>query len=194
MKARVSNRNSVRMTAALLMAAPLTLLAAADSSTDGAVPGQEAAEASKDLESVPEPIEQARVEQRQQDDYGAYLTDREGMSLYMFAMDEPGSGSHCEQSCAIAWPPYTSRQSPQAGEGVDADQLGTIEREDGTRQVTYAGWPLYYFSGDKEAGDALGQDVLHLDAPWYLVSPAGEKIEQGQRQSAPGEPDTGTED
>lgn len=185
MKGRIPRPGSVLMMAALLLAAPVPLQAASETATDDTVADQEADEATKDLESVPEPVEQARLETRQQADYGPYLTDREGMSLYLFAMEEPGSGSHCAQSCAIAWPPYTTRQAPQAGEGVDADKLGTIEREDGTRQVTYAGWPLYYFSGDKEAGDALGQDVLHLGAPWYLVSPAGEKIEQGQRQSAP---------
>ena len=194
MMGRIPRTGSVFMLATLLLAAPFTLQAASEASTDDAVAGQEADEATKDLESVPEPVEQARLETRQQADYGPYLTDREGMSLYLFAMEEPGGGSHCAQSCAIAWPPYTTRQAPQAGEGVDADKLGTIEREDGTRQVTYAGWPLYYFSGDKEAGDALGQDVLHLGAPWYLVSPAGEKIERGQRQSAPDAPEASAED
>ncbi|WP_168709067.1 COG4315 family predicted lipoprotein [Onishia niordana] len=178
----------------LLAAASTTLQAASETQVDDTVPGQSASEATKDLESVSQPVEQARLETRQQADYGTYLTNREGMSLYLFAMDEPGSASHCDHSCAIAWPPFTSRKAPKAGDSLDAEQLSTIEREDGTRQVTYAGWPLYFFSGDKEAGDALGQDVTHLGAAWYLVSPAGEKIEQGERHSAPSAAETDSND
>jgi predicted lipoprotein with Yx(FWY)xxD motif len=164
------------------------LLAAASDDTSGSeaatVPGQEAEEATKALDSTPEPVGQAQLEVREQLPYGRYLTDADGMSLYLFEKDEPGTEvSTCYQSCAIAWPPYVTEQSPEAGEHVEGDKLGTLEREDGSLQVTYDGWPLYYFSGDKAAGDALGQDVLHVDAEWYLLSPAGEKIEKGERQS-----------
>ncbi|WP_163558951.1 hypothetical protein [Halomonas sp. NO4] len=155
------------------------------SEATNAVEGQPASEADPDLQSVPEPAEQARVETREQAPYGPYLTDPDGMSLYLFANDQPGAGSStCDQTCAIAWPPYATQEAPQAGEHVEAERLDTIEREDGTRQVTYAGWPLYYFIGDKAAGDALGQDVIHLGAHWFLVSPEGERIEADERTEA----------
>ena len=62
-----------------------------------------------------------------------------------------------------------------AGEGVDATLLGTITRDDGSTQVTYNGWPLYYFQDDAAAGDTNGQG---LGGVWFLVSPEGEAIEQ----------------
>ncbi|SFU52795.1 COG4315 family predicted lipoprotein [Halomonas korlensis] len=173
----------------IVSAGSLPLAAASDDTNingeASAVPGQEAEEASKALDSTPEPVAQARLEVREQPPYGRYLTDRDGMSLYLFEKDEPGADySTCYQSCAIAWPPYVTEQPPDAGEHVEGDKLGTFEREDGSLQVTYDGWPLYYFSGDKAAGDALGQDVLHMDAEWYLLSPAGEMIEKGERKKS----------
>ena len=67
--------------------------------------------------------------------------------------------------------------SPEAmaGEGVDATLLGTITRDDGSTQVTYNGWPLYYFQDDAAPGDTNGQG---LGGVWFLVSPEGEAIEQ----------------
>jgi predicted lipoprotein with Yx(FWY)xxD motif len=53
--------------------------------------------------------------------------------------------------------------------------LGTISLPDGTTQVTYNGWPLYYYIDDAAAGDANGQGVGGV---WFLVSPTGEMIEQ----------------
>jgi predicted lipoprotein with Yx(FWY)xxD motif len=50
-------------------------------------------------------------------------------------------------ACAEAWPPLRTAGKPEAMKGVKAAMPGTIEREDGTTQVTYAGWPLYTFVG-----------------------------------------------
>ena len=44
-------------------------------------------------------------------------------------------------------------------------------------QVTYNGWPLYYFVKDKQAGEATGQDVKGFGGEWYLVKPQGTKLE-----------------
>jgi predicted lipoprotein with Yx(FWY)xxD motif len=43
-----------------------------------------------------------------------------------------------------------------AGTGVNATLLSTTTRTDGTTQVTYNGWPVYYFASDKAAGDTKG--------------------------------------
>ena len=51
--------------------------------------------------------------------------------------------------------------------------LGTTTRTDGTVQVTYNGWPLYYYVKDKAPGDVTGQDVGGV---WYVVSAAGEQV------------------
>jgi len=63
--------------------------------------------------------------------------------------------------------------APQAGDGVKASLLGTTTRKDGKLQVTYNGWPLYYWIKDVKAGDTSGQDVGGV---WFLVSPEGETV------------------
>ena len=108
--------------------------------------------------------------------FGQALVDGEGRSLYLFTNDTQNSGtSACTGDCLVEWPPLLSDGEPAAGEGVDAAMLGTITLPDGTTQVTYNGWPLYYFADDTAAGDALGQG---LGGVWFLVSPTGEMIEQ----------------
>lgn len=66
-------------------------------------------------------------------DLGSILVDGEGMTVYLFTNDSPGE-STCEGDCLAAWPPVPGPAA--AGEGVDADLLGTIEATDGTTQAT----------------------------------------------------------
>jgi predicted lipoprotein with Yx(FWY)xxD motif len=108
--------------------------------------------------------------------FGQALVDGEGRSLYLFTNDTQNSGtSSCEGECLVNWPPLFTNGDPVAGEGVDEAMLGTITLPDGTTQVTYNGWPLYYYIDDTAAGDANGQGVGGV---WFLVTPAGEMIEQ----------------
>ena len=108
--------------------------------------------------------------------FGEALVDGEGRSLYLFTNDTQNSGtSACEGDCLVNWPPLLTDGDPVAGEGVDEAMLGTITLPDGTTQVTYNGWPLYYYIDDTAAGDANGQGVGGV---WFLVTPAGEMIEQ----------------
>lgn len=107
--------------------------------------------------------------------YGSALVDAEGRTLYLFTNDtQNGGSSACTGNCLTNWPPLLTTGDPVAGEGVDPSLLGTITRDDGTTQVTYNGWPLYYYAQDTAAGDANGQGVGSV---WYLVSPAGEAIQ-----------------
>ena len=79
--------------------------------------------------------------------YGTILVAPSGMTLYMLTADSP-TASTCTGACASAWPPLATTGTPRAGSGVEAKELGTITRSDGSRQVTYNGHPLYTFSGD----------------------------------------------
>ena len=119
----------------------------------------------------------AEVDVAEKEPYGAYLVDAEGKTLYLFLADSAGS-SACNDDCAGPWPPLLTEGEPEGGDGVEASMLGTIEREDGTTQVTYNGHPLYYFVKDESSGDTNGQDVDAFGAEWYLVSPSGEQIEE----------------
>jgi predicted lipoprotein with Yx(FWY)xxD motif len=120
------------------------------------------------------------VQTASSDTFGDYLTDGEGMSLYLFTNDTAATAdapavSACADACLMNWPPLLVTGEATAGEGAMADLLGTLTRDDGTTQVTYNGWPLYYFANDAASGDTAGQEVGDV---WYLVSPAGEAIEQ----------------
>jgi len=60
-----------------------------------------------------------------------------------------GHANDCRGLCsAVPWPPVLTSMFPEAGTGVSPRDLGTIERPDGTRQVTYKGQPLYLFWED----------------------------------------------
>jgi predicted lipoprotein with Yx(FWY)xxD motif len=105
-------------------------------------------------------------------DFGAILTDAAGMTIYFFANDTEGT-SNCEADCLANWPAVEADDSPTAGEGVTAE-LGTIERSDGTQQLTVNGFPAYYFANDAAAGDVNGQGVGGV---WWVFGADGEHIE-----------------
>jgi predicted lipoprotein with Yx(FWY)xxD motif len=107
---------------------------------------------------------------------GLMLVNARGRTLYLFEKDK-GRSSTCYSACASHWPPVTTTGRPQAGRGVRAALLGTTKRRDKKVEVTYAGRPLYYFAGDMKRGDTNGQGLNQFGAGWYVVSPAGKKIE-----------------
>jgi predicted lipoprotein with Yx(FWY)xxD motif len=102
---------------------------------------------------------------------GSFLVDSKGMTLYLYTKDTPNT-SYCYASCATAWPPLLTSGAPTAGTGVTASMLGTTKRTDGTTQVTYNGWPLYYWVNDKVAGDTTGENVQNV---WFVITPGGAK-------------------
>jgi predicted lipoprotein with Yx(FWY)xxD motif len=98
---------------------------------------------------------------------GKHLTDADGMSLYWFVKDSAGK-SNCKGGCLEKWPAfYRAAIVPPAG--VDASDFGTLTRDDGQKQTTFRGYPLYYFFKDKQAGDTNGQGIKNI---WYLIDPA----------------------
>ena len=107
------------------------------------------------------------------EDEAGYLTDGEGRALYLYTEDEAGV-SNCSGACAENWPPLTTQGTTIGLDGVAPGQLDTLEREDGSLQVTYIGQPLYYFAQDQAAGETNGQGVNNV---WYLVDLTGEAIE-----------------
>jgi predicted lipoprotein with Yx(FWY)xxD motif len=107
---------------------------------------------------------------------GTFLVDANGRALYLWDADH-GSKSTCSGACAQAWPPLTTTATPKASGAVKATLLGTTKRPDGSREVTYAGHPLYYFAGDTAPGQTTGQGSNGFGAPWWVVTPAGKAIE-----------------
>jgi predicted lipoprotein with Yx(FWY)xxD motif len=110
---------------------------------------------------------------------GTVLAGPDGRTVYLFEKDQ-GPQSSCAGACAQAWPPLTTSGSPpRAGAGVDQGQLSTVKRPDGTMQVIYHGHPLYYYQGDQQPGQTTGQGNTGFGAGWYVLSPSGDKIENG---------------
>lgn len=104
--------------------------------------------------------------------FGEILIDAEGFTLYSFGVDQNGV-SACYEHCAHTWPPLLVEGNPEAGEGVDPALLGTTIRDDGTRQLTYNGLPLYRYSPDIAPGDTNGQGIGDV---WFVVAPDGDPV------------------
>jgi predicted lipoprotein with Yx(FWY)xxD motif len=102
--------------------------------------------------------------------HGNILTDGNGLTLYYFTKDVPGNGtSSCYATCAANWPPFSA--SPVSVQPpLNPADFGQIIRTDGTKQVTYSGYPLYYFHTDTKPGDTNGYGI---QGSWYVISPGG---------------------
>ena len=114
------------------------------------------------------------VKVAESDDYGKVLMSKGGLALYLFTKDGKGP-SECYDDCAAAWPPFLTKGKPVAGKGVVGRKLGTVVRDDGGRQVTYGGHPLYFYEHDRP-GEIFCQDVIEFGGTWLLVDKAGRAV------------------
>jgi predicted lipoprotein with Yx(FWY)xxD motif len=104
-------------------------------------------------------------------EFGEMLFDSKRQAIYIFENDPQGE-TVCYGDCAEAWPPVVTDGDPVAGQGVRAGLLGTVERRDGTRQVTYAGRPLYYYAHEGP-GEVRCHNVNLNGGFWWVVGPDG---------------------
>ncbi|KKK07357.1 lipoprotein [Micromonospora sp. HK10] len=103
---------------------------------------------------------------------GKVVTDQDGWVLYRFDKDSADPPqSNCVDKCAQVWPPALTDGNPRL-QGVSDDKVGTVTRQDGTRQITIGGWPVYRYIGDKKPGQWKGQGV---GGTWFVVDPNGKK-------------------
>lgn len=93
---------------------------------------------------------------------GKIMKDPKGMTLYTFSKDTTGV-SNCSGQCATLWPAY----SAPSEKGTFPANISVIKRSDGTFQYAWKGMPLYYYSKDKDTGDAYGKGVAGL---WSVVT------------------------
>jgi predicted lipoprotein with Yx(FWY)xxD motif len=110
-------------------------------------------------------------------DFGPMLFDETGQAIYLFDV-ETTSEPRCYDACAEAWPPVLAKGTPVAGRGVDESLLGTVERTDGTVQVTYADHPLYFYAHEAKH-EVLCHDVFLNGGNWYVVQPSGDAAPPG---------------
>lgn len=119
----------------------------------------------------------ASVTPRSEADAGTpFLTNKAGRTLYIFENDTPAASgaaaqSACVDACLTAWPAWAGPDDLSGltfpGEMAAAD-FDRFQRADGSWQLTYQGWPLYYFASDELAGQVEG----HSRDNWTAVSTA----------------------
>lgn len=148
--------------------------AAAPATPAATVAPSEAPLASEPAASASAPAAEATTIALADSTLGSIIVDAEGKTLYAFTNDVDGV-STCYEDCATAWPPLVASEDVSLGDGLDATKLTTVDRTDGTKQVKYGDWPLYYFAADAAAGDTNGQGV---GTRWYVVDAAGALIGQ----------------
>ena len=97
--------------------------------------------------------------------FTSQLVNRQGFSLYTFAVDSPGV-SNCNGACLVNWPALLANpgDTAQAPYSIIERSMGTA----GTAlQWAYHGYPLYFFAGDTSAGNTNGKAI----ANWLLARP-----------------------
>jgi len=118
-----------------------------------------------------------------QTQFGRFLVDGQGHTLYLFQKDEKGE-SYCTGACAAVWPPLETSSKP-SGSGIDTAALGTIKRDDGETQVTYRGHPLYYYAADaSKPGKTKGEELEQFGAEWYVVGASGKPVEREMKSKS----------
>ena len=107
---------------------------------------------------------------------GKVLVDAQGMTLYLFVLDHASKPKCVTSLCLAEWPPLflaPGAPLPKAGPGVHANLIGSVTQPNGTRQVTYNGWPLYLWAGDTAPGEAYGEGISNFGGPWFAVTANG---------------------
>ena len=97
------------------------------------------------------------------------LTNAKGFTLYWFVPDT-STKSNCNGACAQYWPPVKAPVT--AGAGVTG-KIGVITRQDGSKQATYDGHPLYTYVSDTAPGQAKGNGLNLSGGVWHEVTVTG---------------------
>jgi predicted lipoprotein with Yx(FWY)xxD motif len=105
--------------------------------------------------------------------YGPMLYDDADQAIYIWEVEE-SSRPECYGDCAVAWPPVLTDGEPVAQGEVDEALLGTTRRQDGSRQVTYNGHPLYYYAHENP-GEVKCHNVATHGGLWWVIRPDGNR-------------------
>ncbi len=163
-------------TRSALLALPLAFIALAACSDDGYDKGGTAASTTADASgatpTTPTDASGGVTIALADNSLGKVLVDGEGRTLYLFTKDTPTVPA-CVGDCLSNWPPLTGATAPTPGDGLSAEDFGTITLADGSLQTTFFGHPLYFFAGDPSPGDINGQGV---GSSWYVVDAEGNAI------------------
>jgi predicted lipoprotein with Yx(FWY)xxD motif len=114
---------------------------------------------------------------------GDALAGPNGMTLYVLTLDSAGTSTCTKGPCAATWPAFKGDGSQvTAGSGVSGT-WGTATWDDGTKQVTHNGQPVYFYSGDSAPGDSTGQGTNNT---WFIAPVDGSQGGPPNSQGSPG--------
>jgi predicted lipoprotein with Yx(FWY)xxD motif len=115
-------------------------------------------------------------------DAGPVLVDSSGQALYTSDEETAAGRVLCTDACESFWIPLTADEGAPSG-GPVADDLGVVQRPDGSRQVTYEGVPLYSFSEDgpgEVTGDGFADAFDGQPFTWHVAT-----VSEGAPSAAP---------
>jgi predicted lipoprotein with Yx(FWY)xxD motif len=108
---------------------------------------------------------------------GNILATSSGFTLYEFTHDHSSANTCVHISgCSESWPALQTSGRPTAGRGVKASLLSTTRLPGGKTQVTYAGHPLYLYSGDSGPGETSYVGESLFGGRWYALNSAGHAV------------------
>ena len=132
---------------------------------------------SNDKDTTPTPPQaQKEVSLSVSTTLGSYLSDKDGKSLYFFGSDAKGQAS-CTGGCEAVWPPFyvDNLTADKLGTGLTFSDFGTITTPSNKKQLTYKGWPLYYYAPSvngintpETKGQTTGDGVGGI---WFIAKP-----------------------
>jgi predicted lipoprotein with Yx(FWY)xxD motif len=104
---------------------------------------------------------------------GTILVSPGGDTLYTFSRDGRNHDACASiRGCLSAWPIMAVHGTLRAGSGANRSLLGSI-RVGRSRQVTYAGHPLYSWSGSSGPGDVSYVGADSSGGRWPAIRPSG---------------------
>ena len=130
----------------------------------------------------------ATVSVKELGDTGRVLVDSAGKALYA-ADEEADSSVVCAGACTSFWLPLTIDEGAPSGNSLPGE-LGIVEREGGTRQVTFEEKRLYTFVEDEPGevtGDGLSDAFDGQQFTWHVVS-VGDAPDSNQEDGTSGDP------
>lgn len=119
---------------------------------------------------------------------GTVLVDGNGNTLYVLDGEKGKVTCTSSGNCTGIWPPVvvpSGMSQGIAGAGVQASLLGTAMGPAGDTRVTYNGWPLYTFSGDKGPHQTKGQALKDVYGLWWTLSPSGNPVKTSGSSPSP---------
>jgi len=82
----------------------------------------------------------------------------------------------CTGACIDVWPPVDVSGVPSVQPGVNSSLVGVTAVAGGTKIMTYAGRPVYYFRNDTSS-TPTGVGITSFGGTWYAVSISGAPLD-----------------